>query len=82
MCGPCRRLALVCEYAHQKGTLVRAAPTAPAGRPLRTTPGVLEMTDLRFFRHFLLEAYPPLPILGRDVWEEVSQMSHHVGIPD
>ncbi len=80
-CGPCQRLALVCEYAHQNGTVVRAAPSASVGRPLRTTPGLLEMTDLRFFRHFLLEAYPPLPILGREVWEQVSQMSHHVRVP-
>lgn len=78
-CGSCRRLALVCEYTHQNVSLVRTAPVASPGRPLRTTPGVLEMADLRFFHHFLLEAYPPLPILGREVWHSVSQMSHQVG---
>lgn len=86
-CGPCRRLALDCEYAHQQkdqaGTLVRASPRSPdaPARPLRTTPGMLEMTDLRFFHHFLLEAYPPLPILGREIWQHVSQMSHQVRVP-
>ncbi len=86
-CGPCRRLALVCEYAHgqkdQAGALVvRISPLSPdaPGRPLRTTPGVLELTDLRFFHHFLLEAYPPLPILGREVWQHVSSMSHQVRV--
>lgn len=79
-CGSCRRLALICEYTHQKGALVGASLVASPGRPLRTTPGVLEMADLRFFHHFLLEAYPPLPILGREVWQHVSQMSHQVGV--
>ncbi|KAJ6437683.1 C6 transcription factor [Purpureocillium lavendulum] len=35
-----------------------------------------DMTDLRFFQHFLLCAYPPLPIGGWAVWQLVSQMSH------
>ena len=40
------------------------------------------MSDLRFFQHFLLCAYPPLPIGGWSVWQLVSQMSHEVsGVP-
>lgn len=81
-CGPCRRLALHCEYAHNKGALARSttSPTSPTSpsQPLRTTPGVLEMGDLRFFHHFLLDAFPPLPIRGRQVWSHVAQMSHQV----
>ncbi|UNI18305.1 hypothetical protein JDV02_004579 [Purpureocillium takamizusanense] len=38
--------------------------------------GRFDMADLRFFQHFLLCAYPPLPIGGWSVWQLVSQMSH------
>ncbi|KAG5765336.1 hypothetical protein H9Q72_006588 [Fusarium xylarioides] len=34
------------------------------------------MVDLRFFHHFLLHAYPGLPIQGEEVWKEVAKYSH------
>lgn len=48
------------------------------GRTLRTDPKTFGMDDMRFFQHFLCEAYPSLPIDGWPVWQLVSQMSHKV----
>ncbi|KAH7203069.1 uncharacterized protein BKA55DRAFT_531232 [Fusarium redolens] len=76
-CGPCRRLGLGCEYSRAGRDAVavtRAAPPAPT-RAL-PAPGTFSMADLRFFQHFLVCAYPPLPIGGWSVWQLVSQMSH------
>ena len=43
---------------------------------LRTTPGTFTMEDLRFFHHFLITAYPPLPMEGDAVWQGVAALSH------
>lgn len=86
-CGPCRRLGLGCEYAGGRaGPVVAVTPPAPAPLPSAaaapTSTGPFDMSDLRFFQHFLLCAYPPLPIGGWSVWQLVSQMSHEVsGVP-
>ncbi|KAH6867613.1 C6 transcription factor [Thelonectria olida] len=74
-CGPCRRLGLRCEYS-RAGRDVVAVTTGT--RPTRAlpAPGSFSMADLRFFQHFLVCAYPPLPIGGWSVWQLVSQMSH------
>ncbi|CAJ0548754.1 Ff.00g023670.m01.CDS01 [Fusarium sp. VM40] len=37
---------------------------------------MFDTDDLNFFRHFLFEAYPTLPIDGFSVWQQASQLSH------
>lgn len=37
---------------------------------------MFDVNDLNFFRHFLFEAYPSLPIDGFTVWQQASQLSH------
>ncbi|KAF4446529.1 Sterol uptake control protein 2 [Fusarium austroafricanum] len=49
---------------------------AVISRPLRTDPIMFDCNDLNFFRHFLFEAYPPLPVDGFTVWQQASQLSH------
>ncbi|KAF5013834.1 hypothetical protein FDECE_191 [Fusarium decemcellulare] len=66
-CGPCQRLGLGCKYQNK---------TAAVARPLRTAPAMFDANDLNFFRHFLFDAYPPLPIDGFTVWQQASQLSH------
>jgi hypothetical protein len=39
---------------------------------------MFDTDDLNFFRHFLFEAYPTLPIDGFSVWQQASQLSHEV----
>lgn len=45
---------------------------------LQSTPTLFSMEDLRFFQHFLFNAYPPLPIGGEMIWRGVAQTSHNV----
>ncbi|KAF3810095.1 hypothetical protein GCG54_00002546 [Colletotrichum gloeosporioides] len=39
---------------------------------------VFGMEDLRFFQHFVLDAIPPLPVGGGEVWRGVARMAHEV----
>lgn len=76
-CGQCRRLEMECEYLKRKKPASLPESTSLT-RPLRTTPAVFDVDDMRFFRHFLFEAYPPLPIDGSAVWQQISQLTHEV----
>ncbi|KAB5583113.1 hypothetical protein GE09DRAFT_290824 [Coniochaeta sp. 2T2.1] len=86
-CGHCVRIGLRCQYPPEKPssstTLIclSSSPfsvSTPSPAPsLRATP-TFTPTDMRFFAHFLLKAYPPLPIHGAPIWQgEVAQISHH-----
>ncbi|KAK3503559.1 hypothetical protein B0T13DRAFT_508350 [Neurospora crassa] len=37
---------------------------------------IFTMEDLRFFHHFLIAAYPPLPVQAHSVWDNVAALSH------
>lgn len=76
-CGACERLGLECEYLNKTrhGSQNSAVVIS---QPLRTDPVMFDYNDLNFFRHFLFEAYPPLPIDGFTVWQMASQRSHSV----
>ncbi|KAJ4419524.1 hypothetical protein N0V85_001005 [Neurospora sp. IMI 360204] len=37
---------------------------------------IFTMEDLRFFHHFLIAAYPPLPVQADSVWNNVAALSH------
>ncbi|KAF5618618.1 hypothetical protein F52700_12138 [Fusarium sp. NRRL 52700] len=73
-CDNCDRLGLRCEYPQtlDKGLMHLFSPE-PAQSLSQEQ---LSMVDLRFFHHFLLHAYPGLPIQGEKVWKEVAQYSH------
>lgn len=72
-CENCHRLNLRCEYPEGQGQEVSLLEPRPARQMSNTQ---LSMTDLHFFHHFLLYAYPGLPIQGETVWREVAQLSH------
>jgi hypothetical protein len=72
-CTHCKRIGLRCEYPPQSAGCSVSAPS-PALRTAPTT--TFTMDDLRFFQHFLLKAYPPLPIHGDGIWRDVAQISH------
>ncbi|KAL6923399.1 hypothetical protein FSST1_000673 [Fusarium sambucinum] len=72
-CGACYRLGLDCQYLNKPG---RQTSTTTVSKPLRTGPVMFDVNDLNFFRHFLFEAYPSLPIDGFTVWQQASQLSH------
>lgn len=76
-CGPCRRLALSCEYPPSPNS----SPTDGAPPPLRATLSGLALEDLRFYHQFLTVAYPSLPLKGGEVWSNCAAMSHSVSLP-
>lgn len=75
-CDHCRRIGLVCEYPDNSHKLLPEPVKA-----LNSTPMMFSMEDLRFFSHFMLHCYPPLPIQGEAVWKDVAAISHSVCAP-
>ncbi|KAF7550152.1 hypothetical protein G7046_g8109 [Stylonectria norvegica] len=73
-CGPCRRLGFKCEYLQAKKR--REPGSLSLSPPLQTTPTMFDADDMRFFQHFLFEAYPPMPVDGFKVWQHISQLAH------
>lgn len=76
-CGSCGRLGLACEYGQSKSRSYGESSTSLT-RSLRSTPAAFDVDDMNFFRHFLFEAYPSLPIDGFSVWQVASRLSHEV----
>ncbi|RGP63483.1 sterol uptake control 2 [Fusarium longipes] len=72
-CGACHRLGLECQYPNNPGGQTSKITIS---EPLRSDPVMFDLNDLKFFRHFLFEAYPTLPIDGFTVWQQASQLSH------
>ncbi|CAH0042305.1 unnamed protein product [Clonostachys rhizophaga] len=66
-CSSCVRLGLICEYP------LKNNPSAP----LQSTGGQFNLKDLRLFHHFILHAYPPLPLHGKAVWDDITSYSHN-----
>ena len=82
-CESCVRLGLRCQWPKPKIVAVEqdsmmASVTSGPSPGLTITPLSFTMDDLRFFHHFLLTAYPSLPIDGEAVWREVACLSHNV----
>lgn len=74
-------LSSTATEANKTGNVAqRTSSPVSLSTPLRSTPGVLSMEDLRLFHHFLFHAYPPLPLGGVDIWRSVGAMSHEASI--
>lgn len=84
-CSNCTRIGLVCEYPQRRSppssppsSQALAASTPSPSPPPQSTPTVFTPEDMRYFHHFLITAYPALPILADDVWRGVACLSHNV----
>ncbi|EWG52071.1 hypothetical protein FVEG_16915 [Fusarium verticillioides 7600] len=67
-CQGCRRMRLPCVYP---------AAVLPDPQNVPSAPTVKVCLDhLRFFHHFLTEAYPPHPYGASAVWQDVAALSH------
>lgn len=89
-CVNCNRIGLVCKYPDPV-----PAPAAVTRTSLPTTslpapetclqpvpaPNLFTVDDLRFFHHFVVTAYPPLPIKRDDIWRDVAAISYGVCLP-
>ncbi|KAF5551847.1 sterol uptake control 2 [Fusarium mexicanum] len=73
-CDNCDRLGLRCEYPQPSDKGLMHLPAPQLAQSL--SDAQFSMVDLRFFHHFLLHAYPGLPIQGEEVWKEVAKYSH------
>lgn len=80
LCGACKRLGMDCTFAtevrvRKNDGVSGQVVLKPA---LNTDPTWFTLDDMRFFQHFLITAYPSLPLDGRAIWQDISQMAHEV----
>ncbi|KAL2061575.1 hypothetical protein VTL71DRAFT_6952 [Oculimacula yallundae] len=82
-CHNCTRKNLDCRYPAPK-TLsalrdsVLYFPSPITSVNLQVTPTVFTLTDMRLFHHYLLDAYPHLPVGNDTAWlSQVPLVAHH-----
>lgn len=77
-CDNCQRLGLWCEYPPQRDQVSEFMTLTAQQIHKSLSPIQMSQTDLHFFHHFLLHAYPGLPIQGEAVWREIAKYSQGV----
>jgi hypothetical protein len=76
-CESCIKAGMKCEYPKPRNANVTLPP--PIIQP-QSTPNVFSMEDMQYFHHFLMRAYPHLPVGGAPVWTmDVPVLAHQVG---
>jgi hypothetical protein len=83
-CENCTKKNLNCSYpapktlkALQGSLLYASSPIASVN--LQGTPTIFTLTDMRLFHHFLMDAYPHLPVGNDSAWlSQVPLIAHHV----
>ncbi|KAL5472688.1 hypothetical protein PMIN07_000526 [Paraphaeosphaeria minitans] len=70
-CNHCMKAGLRCEYSENIIQTTQQSQLSPNPQEminLRSTPGVFTMADMRLFHHFLITAYPHLPVGADNIW--------------
>jgi hypothetical protein len=72
-CGHCVKGGIKCEYPtlSYESSISRVPLTVIATSPImqpQSTPVVFSMKDMQFFHHFLVRAYPHLPVGADKTW--------------
>jgi hypothetical protein len=91
VCSNCTRVGLDCEYPDSRPrqwqdplavvvSSSRSVIPSPS-TPLQSTATIFTPDDMRFFHHFLVSAYPALPIQGDEMWKNVAPLAHSVSYP-
>jgi len=83
-CENCAKKNVQCSYpapktlkALQESLLYSSNPIASVN--LQGTPTIFSLTDMRLFHHFLMDAYPHLPVGNDSAWlSQVPLIAHHV----
>jgi hypothetical protein len=85
-CNNCTRKKLKCEYPAPKTLSALRSSFLYSPSPvtlvnLQSTPTVFTLTDMRLFHHYLLDAYPHLPVGNESAWlSQIPLIAHHVGL--
>jgi hypothetical protein len=79
-CENCIKAGISCEYPRAvEYDLVQTSLTAP----LQSTPTLFTMSDMRFLHHFIVRAYPHLPLGADHAWTmEMPAIAHRVCLID
>ncbi|KAH6716696.1 hypothetical protein BKA61DRAFT_572772 [Leptodontidium sp. MPI-SDFR-AT-0119] len=82
-CLNCTRKSLDCKYPAPKTLAAlrgsaQYSPSPITSVNLQVTPTVFTLTDMRLFHHYLLDAYPHLPVGNDTAWlSQVPLVAHH-----
>lgn len=79
-CENCQKAGILCEYPRSAvySSFTSQSP-APQTVPFQSTPTIFSMKDLQLFHHFLVRAYPRLPVGASTVWTmEIPKFAHEV----
>jgi hypothetical protein len=82
LCGNCKKAGMTCEYPITPNSVERSIMVRDQSLILQpqATNMVFGMQDMRCFHHFLVRAYPHLPLKGDKLWTlEVPSFAHEVG---
>ncbi|KAL9487835.1 hypothetical protein ACSS6W_000112 [Trichoderma asperelloides] len=71
-CRGCNRMGLICVYPESHLSSAKRLHSARSSSPKPC----VNLDHLRFYHHFLAEAYPPTPLGAEPVWHNVAAMSH------
>ena len=76
-CENCVKAGISCEYPKTAEYAIVPAP----GIALNSLPAAFTMADMRFFHHFIVRAYPHLPVGADHTWTmEIPAIAHQVRI--
>jgi hypothetical protein len=78
ICGNCIKAEITCEYprAPQQQMLLPSLVNPP-----QSTPTVFSMADMRLFHHFMVRAYPHLPVGADEIWKlKIPAFAHEVSL--
>ncbi|KAF2127275.1 hypothetical protein P153DRAFT_358884 [Dothidotthia symphoricarpi CBS 119687] len=73
-CHHCVKAGLQCAYPVNIIQSMQRSPVSPRPHEVvcwRSTPGTFSMSDMRLFHHFLITAYPHLPVGGDRIWVDL-----------
>jgi hypothetical protein len=81
MCGNCDKSGIPCQYPkalHSAPSPISVSVPSPIMQP-QATPTVFSMVDMRYFHHFLVRAYPHLPVGSDSIWTlQIPAYAHKV----
>lgn len=67
-CGNCEKAGIICEYPKIVQQQQQQQTESSIIRQPQATNAAFSMTDMRFFHHFIVRAYPHLPVGADAVW--------------